>query len=321
MFPGGGCLSILAAVLVVLWPVRTAAANLAATLDVQGGWRQERLAWSIAGYPPGQTAPVDVLSELDWRDLRSLEARGVVRGLLQSDDRRWGWQGRGDAGRRWFYHGHGRDLDYAASGRSFVLSHSQHAVDSGGGYALDVGTGPLLTLPGGVSFSPLLGMSRQLARLRLSDGFQVSARTAPPFSVTLPPGPIVGLDSSYRSEWNSGWGGFELAWQRPAWQLTALGAWHRGTFAGSGDWNLRSELAPRRSFEQHADAHAFSVALDGRWWRGPLAISGRLAWQDWRAVAGRHTLHYADGGSATTRFNGARWRSAEVQLGLCWSWN
>lgn len=283
-------------------------------LGLQGGYRQDRLDWNIAG-------SVDVLSELVWEnlDIYQLQLTSALTGAAIFPGGRLTARGLLGAGR--MVAGDNRDSDYAGDGRTLEFSRSSNDAGDGQVYDFSLGAGLEFSLPSGLRLTPLLGYSHHEQHLVLQDGVQtLSQPQLVPHSRFSPPplGAISGLDSTYEARWYGPFVGFDLSYPiTPAWLLTATAELHWGEMKAEADWNLRSDFAHPVSFRQRADAYGLVLAARAHYalaerWDLVLAAD----YTDWSTDPGLDQIYFADGGVSATRLNEVNWRSFALQAGL-----
>jgi len=272
-------------------------------LDLDVGYRTDKLDWNIASNASGTSTP-NILSELSWDDLR-IRQLGASWRLTRAD----GVQLHAHIDYGWIVDGRNRDSDYLGNNRTQEFSRSDN--DTNGDYVWD------LALAGGMrvpitdvfAFIPSVGVSHHAQLLRITDGNQ-----------TIPPsGPFPGLDSTYRTQWTGPFIGAEIN--------AAIGArvqafvrmeHHWANYYAKANWNLRSDFQHPRSFEHEADGTGRLLAVglsSGPLWSGWRA---RLTYQyqKWRTDPGIDRVFFDDGSVAITRLNEVNWTSRALLLGL-----
>lgn len=283
-------------------------------LGLQGGYRQDRLDWSIAG-------SVDVLSELEWTDLDIYQLQ-LTASLLGKEIMPGGrLAGRALFGVGSIVAGDNRDSDYAGNQRTLEFSRTNNDAGDGRVYDFSLAGGLQLALTPALQLTPLFGYSHHEQQLVLQDGVQTLSQPQfvahTPFS---PPavGALAGLDSSYDARWYGPWVGCDLSYQfSPRWRLSGTAELHWGEMKAEADWNLRSDFAHPVSFRQVADAYglvlgvAANYDLDRRW---ALVLGGNYT--DWWTDPGLDQIYFADGSVGFTRLNEVNWSSFALLAGL-----
>ena len=290
-----------------------AAIDVDLDLGLQGGYRVDKLAWSIAGNSSG-TNP-NVLSELTWRNLEIYQVGATANILAERTGAALFAYGRGRLDYGWINDGENQDSDFRGDNRT--LEWSRSISDAGGGavYDLSIGGGTgFRLLAGRLTVIPLLGYSYHRQNLTMQNGIQaLSDRSnAPAGSVPMPLGPFVGLDSAYEAEWRGPWGGIDLHWQ-PFQHLTLSGGseFHWAAYHANARWNLRPDLAQPVSFAHEADAKGmlFTLGLDFEMAAAWL-VGFEARYQHWEAGPGSDRLFFANGNNVATRLNEVTWESA-----------
>jgi hypothetical protein len=299
--------------------VRAAPAEAHWGLDI--GYRQDELDWSIAGWAPTATDRyIDVLSELSWTELETLQVRGH---LALHFSRAWllsGYAGFGST-----RVGEVRDSDYLSSGRQQEWSRSQS--DAADSLMVDVeaGIGYVFGANGyfgqGWRVVPSAGLALHVQDLKVIDGNQTVSQTFPdqhPDVGAPPVGPFAGLDSSYRAEWFGPWAGLEVGFAGANGLSAGLRAQYHflTSFYAAADWNLRSDFEHPISFEHEADGQgiALSGSLDYSPARRLWSLGVGFGWRKHWTEAGNDTVYFSDGTVARTRLNEVNWTSSEIDL-------
>lgn len=283
-------------------------------LGLQGGYRQDRLDWTIAGN-------VDVLSELEWTKLDIYQLQ-LTMGLLGQPilpDTRLAARGLLGVGR--IVAGDNRDSDYAGNQRSLEFSRSNNDAGDGRVYDFSLGIGLQFEPTPGLQLTPLLGFSYHEQQLVLQDGVQtVSQPQLVAHTGFAPPalGPLPGLDSSYDARWYGPWIGCDLNYRvAPRWLLSGTAQLHWGDMKAEADWNLRTDFAHPVSFRQLADAYGLALGVAGQYaleerWSVHLGAN----YSDWWTDPGLDRIYFADGRVGNTRLNQVNWTSLALLAGL-----
>jgi hypothetical protein len=266
-------------------------------------YRRARFDWNIAGSLAG-TSP-NVLSELTWYDLDIAQLSGAAQVTVRD---RLVLAGRAAYGV--VVDGKNRDSDYNGDNRTqeFMRSNSK-----GGGSIGDasIGLGYHLRIyveasERYIDVTPMVGYSRHLQYLKITDGRQIIPDT----------GPLSNLDSSYDAEWSGPWLGANMKLRVRDNSLVVFGAeYHHADYYAEANWNLRGDFAHPVSFKHTSRGNgwifslAFNHALTQRW-----DVVARMEAQYWRADPGTDTLYVIDTATGTlqpavTRLNEVNWRS------------
>lgn len=263
------------------------------------GYRLDRFSWNIAGQLDGRKP--NVLSELKWKDLQTLEVRAEV--ALWPRSGPWGLVADGHYGV--VVDGKNRDSDYAGDDRTgeFMRSGSKGDGEVGSAnaglayrkhvYDKSVDRYALVTAA--------LGYGRHAQLLNIEGGRQVI-----PVREKL-----TGLDSRYDTQWQGPWVSVLLAMELDEQTTVDLGfRFDVLDYDADANWNLRSDLAHPVSFRHFSSGSGVTTTLgarrhlSARW-----SVQGALQYKDWSAQGGRDRVYGADGGVTETRFNGADWQS------------
>jgi hypothetical protein len=294
-----------AASLWMLWHPTCASAQAALHYDYSLGtdYRRARLDWNIAGSFAG-TMP-NILSELTWSDLNVAQVSAALQ--VTANDR---FVLRGRAVYGAVLNGKNQDSDYNGDNRTqeFLRSNSKGGGEIGeGSIAVGYHWQRFATAVGrSVHVTPMLGYSRHLQYLTISDGRQTIPST----------GPIANLDSNYNAEWSGPWLGLNLRLEADARNSVIINAeYHRADYYAEADWNLRDDLAHPVSFKHTAQgigvivSMAFRHAVAEHW-----DLVARMEAQKWQASAGIDTLYTINTTTGVlqptaTRLNEVNWRS------------
>lgn len=287
-----------------------------AQLDIglQGGYRQDRLDWNIAGN-------VDVLSELEWEQLDILQSQLTAQLIGESIFPGGRPAARGLLGVGSIVAGDNRDSDYAGNGRTLEFSRSNNDAGDGQVYDFALGAGLEFSLPSGLHLTPMLGYSYHEQQLVLQDGVQTLSQPQLVASSGFSPpalGGFAGLDSSYAARWYGPWIGCDFSYRvTAAWRLTGTAELHWGEMKAEADWNLRSDFAHPVSFRQLADAYGLVLGAKAHYELAPrwdLVLAGDYS--DWWTDPGLDRIYFADGRVGATRLNEVNWSSFALQAGL-----
>lgn len=283
-----------------------------AKLDLSTGYRVDRLKWNIAGQSDG-TNP-NILSELTWDDVEIFQLKGKASASWKS------YVVEGSMGYGNISDGKNQDSDFFGNNRTGEFSRSNNGVDgddvldvSGGiGYRIEL-TNPETRASWAVdqlSVMPLIGYSYHQQNLNIVDGYQ-----------TFPTaGPFDGLHSTYETEWNGPWLGFELDGERKKMTGYLRFEYHIADYYAKANWNLRTDFDHPKSFEHTADGYGLLLGLGAgyklsdRW---TINLSGDA--QSWRIDDGIDRVFFSDGTTAETRLNEVEWKSFSTMLGMSYS--
>lgn len=270
------------------------------------GHRTDNLRWDIAGISPIGNNPVNILSEIKWRDLQIIQARIKAKGYVARPIFLKGSFGYGG-----IYSGSNQDSDFNGNDRTLEFSRSNNNAGSGSVLDLSAAVGyrnDYLVTANGSGIMPVIGYSYHRQNLRLTDGFQ-----------TIPPtGPFPGLDSAYEAVWYGPWAGVDAAFKRESLALLGSLEYHFvNSYNADANWNLRTDLAHPVSFRQEASGSGvvasagLNYSINGR-----LSVIGTFDIQRWKTEPGTDTTFFPDGTSSSTRLNEVVWDSYDLMLGI-----
>jgi len=266
-------------------------------------YRRAQLDWNIAGSLAG-TNP-NILSELIWSDLEIAQITGAAQVTIAD---RIVLQGRAVYGA--VLNGKNQDSDYDGDNRTqeFLRSNSKGGGKIGEG-SIAVGyhwRQYMAAIKRYVHVTPMLGYSRDLQYLTVSDGHQTIPSTSP----------IANLDSSYNAEWSGPWLGLNLRLKADARNSVIINAeYHRADYYAEANWNLRDDLAHPVSFKHSTQGYGFIVSMA---FRRAMAehwdLVARTEAQKWRGRAGVDTLYTINTTTkvlqpTATRLNEVNWQS------------
>ena len=141
---------------------------------------------------------------------------------------------------------------------------------------------------------------------------------APPGITPIPVGPFPGLNSTYETRWKGPWVGVDLS-IRPSekWFLFGSFEYHWADFNAEANWNLRSDLAHPKSFEQMADGNGIVLSLGCDYYiRHNVSLNLGLDYQDWSTDPGVDRVFFSNGTVSETRLNEVNWESGAIRFGI-----
>jgi len=290
--------------------------------DLSAGYRVDQLDWNIAGNTAG-TNP-NILSELTWDDLESYQITARGRAVMANPRLPVGGVIRGSFSYGDLFSGSNQDSDYFGDNRTREFSRSSNNADDGTVWDASLGGGVVFFMAGGkFSLTPLLGGSYHKQNLSMNDGYQTVSdlSQAPPLppGITLPPiGPIAGLDSTYETEWRSGWLGLDLDYlPTPVFSVHGTVEVHGGNYEATGNWNLRSDLQHPNSFKHTSDnAYGLVTNLGLRAGGPQLQLTVDFYYQKWQADDGVDRTYFSDGTYGITKLNEVNWEATSINAGL-----
>ncbi len=272
-----------------------------ASFAFNNGYRSDDLDWNIAGDSAGSNP--NILSELNWSDLKIYQLKAEGKVILD-----WFYL-RGSMDYGWILDGENQDSDYLGDNRTLEFSRSNNSSDNGNVMDASVGVGfSFEPGPGWLRITPLAGYSLHEQNLTMTDGFQ-----------TFPAiGPFSGLNSTYDTQWNGPWAGIDFAIEASR-RLTLFGSfeYHWADYEAEANWNLRTDFAHPKSFEQIADGKGIVIsaggtyAIDRHW-----LINANFDYLNWSTDAGIDRTFFADGTTLSTRLNEVNWSSFAALFGI-----
>lgn len=292
-----------------------AAPEIQGDLAVVAGYRVDNFDWNIAGDSSGHNP--DILSELTWRDLKiyQLSLTGSAE-RVASDAAIFSPCMRTIVGYGRIVSGKNQDSDYFGDNRTLEFSRSNNSADAGS--VID------LSLAGGGKFrfgdhrytlAPLLGFSYYAQNFTITDGLQTLSDPSL-FPGVPPPGPLPGLNSTYKADWYGPWLGLDAtAVLTPGWTLRTGVEVHQVAYRAEADWNLRSDLA--RPFQHNGRGYGLIGRLGSDYVltsRLELTLAAEL-----RCFAirdGTDWAYFNDGRAGATRLNEVNWDSKMLTAGV-----
>lgn len=302
--------TVLAGLLVSTLTCSGLQANTAFDVNVNSGLGTEQgtLQWDIAG---GTNGP-NVLSELTYENVTFQ----VYKVAAEVDFH----QGPLAKSRLFFSYKSGtatdgevQDSDYAGDNRTSEYSRSTASAADSKISGFDIGIGRRFQIDAYQSIIPSVAYFNTSQLMKMSDGVQVvdafNNNNLGPFRNTL--------KSSYDATWQGLKFGLNWSVATPAHHLELNLTQFLLNFYSEADWNLRSDFAHPKSFEQSAVGLGFGVSLNYRF-QVSDAFSVWLNWsqQNWQTNSGNDTVFFADGTQASGELNGASWKSSTLVTGL-----
>lgn len=276
-------------------------------INVKNGYRVDNLVWSIQG----MDGVPNILSELSYKDIKSyllgLDARVVLCNNVYF---------RADFDYGWILSGLDQDSDYRGNNRTLEFIRSTAQVNDDYVYDLTLGVGYLFDIcDTGLSIAPMVGYTHNEQHFRSTHGF-THLNVDFPDSV----GPIFGLNSTYFTEWDSGWIGFDAGYQLCDFFLWGNYEFHWATYHASAHWNLREEFIG--NFHHHANCGngnvgrlGASYALCDGW---TIGLEG--LYQRWCTSHGIDRTNVQVSGDvvipARTRLNPVHWRAWSISADI-----
>lgn len=276
------------------------------------GYRQDSFDWNIAGDIQGNNP--DVLSELEWKDLRIHEVYLELRANLKNS-----FVLKGSLNYGVIFSGDNRDSDYSADNREMEFSRSINDADDGHTLDGQLGAGYRFRLiSDAIAVIPLAGYSYHRQYLTMTDGYQVITWLGGP-----PLGSFDDLDSSYDARWQGPWVGIEMTLDAERFTKTLppisfYAAWeyHWADYTAEADWNLREDFKHPKSFEHEADGTGtvaslgVCVRLGDRW-----SLTLEYETEEWSTERGVDRVFLDNDTIIETRLNEVNWNSEVIHFG------
>jgi hypothetical protein len=267
--------------------------------------------WSIASNGRGDATP-NILSELTYRDLQSTHWH-LDNTFNYNVNGQWSWTNQVKLATGVIDSGQVQDSDYDSDHRQNEYSRSYSYPKGSVLRDVILASGLQRQLSPHWQGSGLIGVSQHRQAFSKTNGEQVLATQNRTPSV----GKFGGLSSSYAADWQSIWLGIGASWQSQGHQLTWQVEQHLSNFYAEANWNLRSDFAHPKSFDQLATGQAQVLSMRYQKVMNPR-LNLLINWQTehWHTDAGIDTVYFANGGKATTRLNEAKWQTQRLSIGL-----
>ncbi len=279
-------------------------------VGVKGGYRTSELKWNIAGNTSG-TSP-NILSELQWKEINGYQFEPSIEYTQKTGQLR-GLNLQASINKSITTSGENQDSDYAGNNRTGEFSRSNNSSNAGHaegfsasiGYAFDLSNDRKKNV---TRFVTLVGYSMQNQKFAIRDGFQ-----------TIPAdGAFPNLRSSYDIELSAPFVGAELSsYFADVHHLKFKARYSKGTYNGTGNWNLRSDFAHPESFKHDADGDGFMFGAEYGWEFYPhtqLTLSSNYNY--FKTDHGLDLTYFSNGAIGATRLNEAEWHSIDYMAGL-----
>tara|TARA_B110000967_G_scaffold206631_1_gene253814 strand:- start:272 stop:1273 length:1002 start_codon:yes stop_codon:yes gene_type:complete len=282
-------------------------------LDLEYGLRLDQLNWNSAGNLAG-TDP-NIISELKWNDIGFHEARLGFRFI--GDDT---WYVKGYFSESWGYKGTAQDSDYNGNNRSLEFSRSIADSDRSSAEGFSIAIGQQIRIDNNIGITPLVGFSSHRQTLNLTNGNQtVCNASGAPYHCTNGLGPIVGLNSTYKSHWRGPWLGLDLRWAAAKrWTSYAELEYHYSYFDAELNWNLRTDLQHPKSQAQRARGQGTHLGIGMSYALSTpnSFFNVGLKQTKYATRPGVHNFYYANNSISSQRLNEVNWRSNTLTFGI-----
>lgn len=290
-------------------------------ISVKSGYRTSELKWSIGG--DGISVP-NILSELKWEKIHGYEFQPSVE-YTQKTGSLKGLTIQASINKSITASGENQDSDYLGNNRTFEFSRSNNSSDAGHaegfsgsiGYAFDFSRDRKKNI---IRFKTLVGYAMQNQNFVMRDGVQTIATDENSVPIPGALGPFDGLRSSYDMELSMPFIAMELeSYFYDVHRLKIRGQFSRGTYNGTGHWNLRDDFAQPDSFKQTADGNGFLLGAEYGWEFYPhvqFTLSSNFNY--FKASRGDDTTFLSDGTTVTAinGFREAKFQSMDYLAGL-----
>jgi hypothetical protein len=201
--------------------------------------RQDNLVWNIG------TTPSDILSELEWKNIKATQAALSTTVRLPYNFVVKGFYAYGNINKGLAY-----DADYNGQRDDLYLL-SQSDIN-GSLRDMSIELSEDYQLNSNVNTSVEVGWSKHQQQLNMLNGFQLVPSNAPFY------GPFKGLNNQYDTQWQGFFLGATLVWLKEAnWQFEVSAKHHFWNYEAVADWNLRKEFAHPVSFEHETNAKGY----------------------------------------------------------------
>lgn len=272
------------------------------------GNSQGTLIWNIAG---GTNGP-DVLSELTYKDVKFVEYYGNAdiqfnQGALKNYRIFMSYRS-GVA-----IDGTVLDSDYDGDNRSQEYSRSESSAEDSTLRELNVGISHQYKLSQYQILRPAIAYINKQQNMAMTDGVQV-VDTNNPLNV----GSFRNaLNSHYHAQWQGMWMGLEWGLQTPNHELSVSAKYYWLDYSAEANWNLRSDFAHPKSFEQWATGAGTGLSLFYGYTLSKT-FSFWLNWtqESWSTDPGQDKVYFADGSVGGTQLNEVSWESSGISTGL-----
>ena len=272
------------------------------------GNSQGTLQWNISGAEDGP----NILSELTYKDVNFRQFTmastfKVYRGWLADHEIHVSFSS-GTANE-----GTVQDSDYDGDNRTQEYSRSYSSAVDSKMNDINLALARRIQLDPYQILKPMLGYSRKTQNMLMTEGLQ-TINTDDPAAI----GPFRGtLNSTYDTTWNSVWLGLGWSLETQHHNLGVSTRYEWLDYTAVADWNLRSDFAHPKSFEQNAAGRGVSFSVDYSY-HFNRTISMWLSWQqkDWKTDPGQDTVYFADGSRGYTELNEVSWKESGISTGM-----
>jgi len=281
-------------------------------IGIEGGYRTSQLKWNIGG--DGVSVP-NILSELEWENVNGYEVKPSIEYTRKTGSFK-GINVQASVNKSITTSGKNQDSDYAGNNRTAEFSRSNNTSEAGHSEGFSASIGYAFNFSGNrkqnvARFTALVGYAMQNQKFVMHDGFQTIPAT----------GAFPNLVSSYDMELSMPFVGADFYSQFADVHSIKLNTKiYRGTFNGTGHWNLRTDFAQPDSFTQEADGYGLIFGAKYGWNFYPdlkLTLATNLNY--FKAKSGTDIVYFADGSTGESNFREVRFLSTDYLAGLNYS--
>lgn len=266
------------------------------------------LNWQIAG---GQNGP-NILSELTYKDVQFKQFqsaasayfnRGSFTNMELFVDYKTGQASGGSV----------QDSDYRGDNRTLEYSRSQSSPDGSRMQDITVGLTKHIHLDAYQTLMPTFAYTSKSQKMLMTEGVQV-IDTYNPYNL----GPFRNtLNSTYETQWQGVYAGLGWGLKTKTHELSLNARYFWLDYQAEADWNLRTDFAHPKSFEQWADGTGYGLDI-AYGYHFSKNFSLWLKWfkEDWGTDEGTDVVYMADGTRGKTKLNQVLWEATGFTTGL-----
>jgi hypothetical protein len=221
------------------------------------------------------------LAEIKWKDLKTAQTN--VRLKIVSCDNLY-WRTSGDFG--CILYGENRYSVYAADNRTLEISRAYHTANGYWVYDGCTGIGYCFRTPHQqFEIAPLVGFSMHGQHLLMADGDQ---------KISIFPediGPVRNFRNRYKTLWQGGFAGVDLAFNYRCWHFYAQGEWHWAAYHAKGRWERQRVFRERYvdKAQGHGQVYTYGINYTNNTdWQWSIGVVGN--YQLWHTRPGRHVV-------------------------------
>lgn len=273
--------------------------------ELSAGLRNDNLKWNISGPITigGVTNTPNVLSELEWKNMKSYYSKITLKG----DEGRFALKLSFGYGKS--FDGKVRDSDYFYSDRQGEFSRSSSDTTGSESYDYLAALGYKYDILEKYLFLFFLGYEQNVQKLKITNG-----------NIEIPQGfgTISGLDSRYETKWRGVFVGGDFQFRPTVNSEFLMGYYyHWLNYEGKGYWNLRSDFAQSPSFKHTGNGNGYTLNFDYNYYFSDnwgLNLKGE--YKDFKIKDGDDLTYFSDGSSSVTKLNEVKWDSYNIVAGV-----